>query len=345
MIINGEKKIYKSSKNNNTINLGIELLRMILCFWVIFLHYSGKDYQNKKILKTYFHVPTFMLISFYFSNKIFISKNMIKVKQRLQRLIIPFVIIPIIDLGIKIGLSNRNILSNFKSIILILLLQYITGCKTYIIIWFVLDLIIITIFFEIIFYFFTKKIIIILQLLIIISYWLQYSEINFIIFNKYEECLNSISRFIEMMPIASTGVILGYNELIKKIETYRINSLFSCFLIILFIYNYNLFGNFRGFYYSGIKQNIASICLFIFFALIPLKKINKTLFFNIIKIITNYTGGIYYFQSILNLLLSKINYLKKQFVLKCFFIYIMGYIICLFGNIVFKKNKLKYLFI
>ena len=343
MIINREPKLLNSYKINNRINLGIELLRMILCFWVILFHYAGNINKKKKILKTFYHVPTFMMISFYLTNKIFFTQNIIKIKQRLERLIIPFIIIPIIDLGINIGLSEPKKILQFKNIILILLLQYITGYKSYIILWFVLNLIIITIFYEKIFDFFQKKIIKILYLLIIISYWLQYSEINFYIFNKYKSCFNSLSYFIEMIPIASTGIILGYNELIKKLENYKINSLFLSYVIIFFTYNYNLFGEIKGYAYSGIKQNISSICLFVFFSLIPLKKINKT-FFHIIRIIASYTGGIYYFQSIINNLLIKINYFKKQYILKCFYIYIIGYIICLFGNIIFKKNKLKYIF-
>ena len=218
MIINREQKLLNSYKINNRINLGIELLRMILCLWVILFHYAGNKNKKKKFLKTFFHVPTFMIISFYLTNKIFFTQNIIKIKQRLERLIIPFIIIPIIDLGIYIGLSEPKKILQFKNIIFILFLQYITGYKSYIILWFVLNLIIITIFYVIIFYFFQKKSIIILYLLIIISYWLQYSEINFNIFIKYKSCFSSLSHFIEMIPIASTGIILGYNELIKKLE-------------------------------------------------------------------------------------------------------------------------------
>ena len=66
MIINGEKNSIKLFRNSNKINLDVELLRKILCFWVIVFHFGGKN--NKiKILKTFFHVPTFMIISFYLS--------------------------------------------------------------------------------------------------------------------------------------------------------------------------------------------------------------------------------------------------------------------------------------
>ena len=122
MIINREQKLLNSYKINNRINLGIELLRMILCLWVILFHYAGNKNKKKKFLKTFFHVPTFMIISFYLTNKIFFTQNIIKIKQRLERLIIPFIIIPIIDLGIYIGLSEPKKILQFKNIIFILFL-------------------------------------------------------------------------------------------------------------------------------------------------------------------------------------------------------------------------------
>ena len=184
-----------ASKKNYRINYGVELLRMILCFWVINFHSGGIMNKKKKILKTFFHVPTFMIISFYFSYKTFISKNIIKIKEKLYRLIIPFIIIPIIDLGIKNNLSYFKSPENYKIIFYNLFLQYITGYKTYIILWFVQILLIFTIIFEIIFYYFNKNSIFIFHLLLIISYWLQYSEINYQIFNKYKPHLRSISHF------------------------------------------------------------------------------------------------------------------------------------------------------
>ena len=64
-----------------------------------------------------------MIISFYLSNKMFFTQNIIKIKHRLERLIIPFIIIPIIDLVIKIGLYKLKILFKLEKIISILLLN------------------------------------------------------------------------------------------------------------------------------------------------------------------------------------------------------------------------------
>lgn len=344
MIVNEKKHNIESYKIKYRINLGIQILRMILCFWVITFHYSGKK-NKKKILKTYYHVPTFMFISFYLSNKIYFTQNIIKIKNRLQRLFIPFLIIPIIDIIINnINLSYSKSIINIKKIVFNLLFQYITGYKIYIILWFVHNMLILTIFFEIIFYFFKEKSLFILIILIIISYWIQYSEINYKIFRKYKKNFLSVFRFAEMIPIASTGIILGSLNLLKKIEKHKIYYMIFCFIILFFTYKYNLFSDFKGFLFNGVQQNIASICLFVLFSLIPLEIFKNKIYINLIKIITNYTGGIYYFQTINYNILRKLIKSKVKTLFYCFIIYIMGYKICFIGSLIFKKNKLKYLF-
>ena len=140
-----------------SINFGIEILRMILCFWVITFHYSGKKIKFKyKIITHFYHVPTFFFISFYLTYKIFTLKSIIKIKQRFERLIIPYITIPIIFLIIKFFSSDFK--KNIKNILLDLYVQYITGYYFYIHLWFVQNLIIYTIICGIIF-FFSKKII------------------------------------------------------------------------------------------------------------------------------------------------------------------------------------------
>lgn len=65
------------------INLGIEILRMFLCFWVLCFHCLKKNKINYFlffIAKTkFFHVPCFCFISFYFSNNniIFFSRELL----------------------------------------------------------------------------------------------------------------------------------------------------------------------------------------------------------------------------------------------------------------------------
>ena len=237
---------------------------MILCFWVIAFHFGGKkNIQKYKILRTFFHVPTFMIISFYYSYKLFIPNNILKIKQRLERLFIPFIIIPFIKFGIILLRENSRI--NKKELFSNLILQYITGYKIIIALWFLHFLFIFTILFEIIFLLFPNKYLFVLQILAIISYWFQYSEINYKIFYKCKPHLRSVSQWADMIPIAVTGLTIGYIKLLDSLKIYRIKAIASCIVILCFIYKYNIFGEIKGFTYSGIKQNIACNMPFHFF--------------------------------------------------------------------------------
>jgi len=148
------------SKNNSK-NLGIEILRMILCFWVIASHYAGKKNLLKyKIIKTFKNVPTFMLISFYFSYNTFISNDIIKYNNRLERLLVPYIIWPIISIIVNFSYDSINI----KKLIFNLLIQYITGYHIYFVLWFVGSLIFLEIFFKIIHFLFKKHSLLILKI-------------------------------------------------------------------------------------------------------------------------------------------------------------------------------------
>jgi len=331
-----------SINNNNHKNLGIEILRMILCLWVITFHFAGmKNKLKYKILKTFFHVPTFMLISFYFTYNTFISNDIIKYKKRLERLVVPYIIWPIIVLAI----SNSSYDSiNIKKLIFELLLQYITGYKIYVILWFVASLIFFEIFFKIIHILFNKQSLLILKILSIISYLMQYEEINYNIFYLYPEYMLGVSRIIEMMPIAVTGLVLKNIDIFKTIKNDKKKYISFSMIILFFIYNYNVFGNFKGFGYNGIKSNIAGICLFISFSLIPFNKIKNKTIISFITTITKYTGGIYYLQGIIGIRIVKYKYFKERRFYMAFMIYILDYLICSIFIKIFRNNKLKYLF-
>ena len=71
-------------------NLGLELLRVILCFLVILFHYLRieNEYLKNIIKIKIFHVPTFIFISFYFLYENLCERNINKIKSRFKRLLI-----------------------------------------------------------------------------------------------------------------------------------------------------------------------------------------------------------------------------------------------------------------
>ena len=73
---------------NKKINYSYQLLRLILCFWVVIHHCCRKVY----LFKGKFHVPTFLLMSFYFYYNTLKNKNIKKIKQRYQRILIPYIV-------------------------------------------------------------------------------------------------------------------------------------------------------------------------------------------------------------------------------------------------------------
>ena len=80
------------------INYGIELLRFLLCFWIVVYHCSYIKPEHKKILTRTFHVPTFFLMAFYFYFPYFSKRKISKIISRFERLLIPYVIWPILIL-------------------------------------------------------------------------------------------------------------------------------------------------------------------------------------------------------------------------------------------------------
>lgn len=335
----------------NKVNHGINVLRMILSFWVISFHCTSlKIKTTYKILKTFFHVPTFMVISFYFSYNLFYMRSITKAKQRIKRLLVPYSIVPLIHLMVyeDFFLYNKNgFKTKIKKYAIILYLQYITGYTCALQLWYIQILIFYTIFFFIIFSIFRKNSIVIIQIFQIISYLMQYSEINYKIFIKYEKAyIRSISHIAEIIPFAITGITFAHIKILKIFVNHRIKFIFFFITILIIIYNYNIFGDFKGFYYSGIEKNIAAICLFISFSLIPFEKIKHKKLVNIITLLTSYTGGIYYFHLVTNYIILKITHSKSENnnFYNCIVVYLVCYIFCMIGTKTFKNSQLKYLF-
>ena len=125
------------SKDNNQIkkhakiNLGIELLRFILCLWVVVIHCSKKTKNNFKLFSKGFHVPTFFMLSFYFYYPTLLDKNINKIKARFKRLTYPHSFRPITTPTLNNILIKFTSLSKFRNAILIkdYFIQIIFGTK------------------------------------------------------------------------------------------------------------------------------------------------------------------------------------------------------------------------
>lgn len=287
----------KNIKNKK--KLGIEILRMILAFWVVTLHCYNKYLGHGKIIfKRFFHVPTFMFLSFYYFYPLLSSKNINKIYNRYERLFIPYFIWPLIFLIFNNLMSFCGFIFFKKKILLKdLYIQLLTGSKYYGIFWFHFNLIFITFLFTIIYFIFKKYFLFILQIIAFMFIYFRYSEIFLLNQKNNIFMYKTIGTIEEMIPIAVTSICFSSINFTSKLKNYKKRIIFFSIIIIYILLKYDIFIRYEGFLYPEILlNNLASIFLFILFSLIQLENISNInkLYFFFINNITKFTGGIYY---------------------------------------------------
>lgn len=169
---------------------------------------------------------------------------------------------------------------------------------------------------------FTKDILFILLFIEIFAYFLQYSNLNYKQFVKYDQYKSlSLGRFFEILPFCITGYILASLKIINHFKNFKIKTIFLILINIILITKYNILNVTKGFDYQNIDLHILSVSIFIIISLFPSNNLKNKLLIKIIKLITNYTSGIYYLH-----------------------IPIRNYFISFIGIKVFGKTKLRHLF-
>lgn len=169
-MINLKNNLYKNR------NIGIELLRMIHSYFIVMVHcckISNRILFNLIIRKP-FHVPSFFLISFYFFYNNIFSRNIKKIKARFLRLLIPYIIWPLLIFIFNNLFFTFFRFSQFKRFLSFkeLVIQIIFGRKFHDVFWFQFNLIFITLLFTILSFVLNKIFLNILVIFGIISYYL-----------------------------------------------------------------------------------------------------------------------------------------------------------------------------
>ena len=309
-------------------------------------HCTGNSKNNiiNYIKSIKYHVPCFFFISFYYLYPIICSKKVEKMKNRLERLLIPYTF----WIFIFWIISDSSFLLSSNKIILALndlKIQLIVGRKFMAHLWFMFNLIFFTIaFFIISFLFKGINYLFILQLASITSYLFQYSGIYYNYFNNFNYNVKfSVGYFVETIPFAASAFLLSFLRLEEKLKKHRKKVLMLIFIYLYFIIKYNIFLKAYGFNFQGIDKNIVSIFLFIEFYLIPFENLKPNFLYNFINACTRYTQGIYYLHLFISKKIELILRIKSSF-LYCFIIYLLGYFISFIGAKLVGKNILKYLF-
>ena len=332
----------------NEFNISFSILRMYLSFVVVNNHLIDESKFKSicllKLLKNRISVPIFFIMSFYLCFKLFSIENKKKIMHRLERIIIPYIIWPII-IWVFNNLFHFCLKMKLRNTFFDLKIQLLTGHNFIAALWFQLNLIIITLLMLLIHMLFNEHAFFILINLIIFSYYLQYSNINYGFFSQFSLYTRyPYGRLIEVIPFCISGYFIGFLDIIKYLKKKRIKTLYIIILLLIISIKYNMFLTIEGFVFQGIKLHIISVFIFIIFALNPFEKtINIK---NIILLITNYTSGIYYLHfPIWEYLSYYIVLLKKRTIFTSIIIYLTCYFISFIGVKKFGKTKLKHLFL
>lgn len=350
--MNNYENINKDERNDKkAFNYGLALLKCYLVFLVEIIHNFNRNSTNNKIILKIaaglIHpVPPFFIISFYFMSDNLLSANLKIFLKRLKRLLIPYIIWPIIVLFFD-SMINIKYNGKFEFSFEILILQILFGHKYMTQFWFQWNLIITTILFKSIIAIFREKTFFIFYLVFLFSYLSQYSGyINKIIFQMFPDYNRyTFARLFGMLPLGVTGFTLGFYKIIDYLKKHTIQSLFFSYLIYYFIINYKVFVNLPIDNYYGISLNIKACCIIFIFSLFPSQIIKNKYIKRFLAAITNYSAGVYYLHISIHKFFSDFfNDIKNGTFLGIIINYLICYFICFFGILIFGKTSIKYLF-
>lgn len=341
LMLNFGKKIDKNEKN-----YGIAILRVFLAYMVVIDHFYDKRRKNKFLHILYYHIPTFFLLSFFFTYNTFSKHNISKIKLRFERLLIPYLcwsVIAWIINNIYFYLLKKNCRHSLYD----LFHNILNGHIFILALWFQNILILTTLVISIVVFFFNNQFLLIFYILIILSYIFQYSGENYNFFINHFSLYyySTYGRFFETLPNSLTGFFLAAFCIPHKLQKYKIRTLKISLIVLVFISSYKFQNELLTFKYGGIRLNIASVCIFLIFFHLSSYVIINVKIKKIIDISTNYTAGIYF----LHYLLGK-GYIIQFFLAKkiktffgCFVIYIISFVICLLLDKLIGKTKFRHL--
>jgi len=281
----------------------------------------------------------------FFAHHLF-SLNFKILIKRLVRLLIPYILFPLIFYRLN-RYMNIKYKKNFPDSKEDLKLQLLQGNKFMHPLWFQLDLMVITIMFFIMIFIFRKYSMFFFQILFLLIYALEYSRYDFS--NYFEKYLKKDKGlfffFIDSIPFSISGLILGYYNVLYILQKHKIQTFVLSFLLYKLIADYKIFIIINRIAYPGINLNIQSICLIFIFSLFPSYLINNLNVKKFLNIITNFTGGIYYLHVPIHIYFKDYsNDIKKGTFIGMIQEYLICYFICFIGMTIFGKTPLRYMF-
>lgn len=348
--INNYIEINNNKSKIKEINNGIQILRMILSYLILQLHcYNIKLTKNKILIFLFkadgFYVPTFYIIAYFFSFKDLQLKNIFKIRLRLKRIIIPYIIWPLLFF-IRNNINYYFYKENNNHKIKGLVIQLLCGVGIHSVFWFQCNLILSYILFSIFIFILESNYLFIMQLIGIGGYCFFCIQYYYNLFNKCKHEVRILIRdFSYVLFYGAIGISLSSLVKIIYLKKHRKKSIFFTLIILYLLKDFDIIIK-KCFYLRCAIFGIGSVSLFILFSMLLFDGKNNEKNDFIIKNMTNYTGGIYYLHTKINKILSgKLLLMKNKTFIGCILNYLLCYSICFLGIKTLGKTQLKYLFI
>ena len=321
-------------------NWGIAILRLFLTFLVILNHFweandAAIGGTAVFIKLRSIAVPTFMLLSFFLTERDIGNPTSEKIKKRLIRLSVPFFMWGagswlVLFLAEKI--LNLDIIDGFRA----LFWQLVSGHAYHVNapLWYMAVLIWLTIIYSIIFILPNKRAsFVFIQIIAIVAVILQYSGLNYSLFKDMPfEMKYPLGRVVEVIPYATLGYDIAHLQIYDWLKENKHRATFALWTSLAMTILLLVFGqtsNIAGFGYNGIFRMIVSFSLLTFFYLLPMEHISEDTVKRL-KTITAHTFGIYCLHylvgNVLNIIANRIQ-VDINKIIFCISLYIICYVI------------------
>ena len=337
-----------SKPTKNVPNFGIELLKTILFFFILVYHCYDQNLGENKILKIILaaiplYYPTLFIIYFYFSFNHLSNKNITQIYKRFLKLIVPYIAWPLFFFTMNSLSTDRR---TEKYSLRDLFIQLTVGRGIACVFWYQFNLIMINMIFCLIIFCLNKFHLHFFHIIFLILYMLEYFGFLENLFVSYSDNIKrSIGRIPKMIVFSIIGYALSSKRILIFLKDYRIFSICISFFTSFSIIYFKLYIS-ESYIYEGIFGTLASICLFIFFYMLPFEMISFGPLIFFIKQITSYSSGIYYLHiKIIDYFKDYFHAFEEKTLIGCALNYIICYFICFIGMKTFGKTNLKYLFI
>lgn len=331
---------------------GIALLRLMMCFGVVCIHYWWKRsyFLGSGIIEylMQFSVSIFMILSFMLEQHNF-SHGRAWLQTRLTRLLIPQVGWTIIY-WMTYSLFDLLFGTEFVQP-LDFLWQLFLGHSPRVntAMWFQVVLIWLTILFYVIVNVFSSKRVrtILIMLSILVMIFEMAGGLALFDSMRYE-IKYPVSRMISMILFAAVGYLFSDFHLQRIIKSHRMLAGGLSILVIFVDVQFGIYKIMPRLSTTGVPVCIVAVSIIVLVQCIPFERINNNIK-SFLNVITKYTLGIYCIHNLVGtILISIINHWKlpvETYVFwECIVIYIVSYLLSAFGFYLFKKTRLRMMF-